>query len=100
VICFQLSTRKKQLLKVFFDSSFFEELRSGHFSLEIVASANQNLVLINFLLLPRLLPRSSTIAHAEIYASANSEKTKKKFYGIPFGRRVGHVECHEPPCLG
>jgi hypothetical protein len=52
------------------------------------------MLLINFLSLPRLLPRSSTIAHVEIYASAISGKTKKKFELEFCVTVVNEVDCH------
>ncbi len=52
------------------------------------------LYLLTFWSLPRLLPRSSTIAHVEIYASAIPGKTKKKFELESCVTVVNEVDCH------
>jgi hypothetical protein len=65
----------------------------------MMARVTRKMLLINFLLLPRLLPRSSTISHVEIYASAICWKTKKKYEAGLFGIDWNDVGCHESMAL-
>ena len=65
----------------------------------MMTPCDSKMLLINFLSLPRLLPRSSTIAHVEIYASAISGKRKKNCESGGYVIGLDEVECHEPLLL-